>query len=181
MKMRRRYATILAFVALASGCAATVKRGPADAPLAKIPPSAASKLVLNVSGSTNSVNAKDWNDFRQEWKENFAEKAGAARVKFDMQEGPSKPTGEDGVLLTVYVDDYRFIRPGTRYLTGIMGGNAYIEAKLTYLSLKTGQSFGSQAINTSSSAWEGVFSPMTNKQVEAIAVDVLSNIKTNSK
>ncbi len=34
-----------------------------------------------------------------------------------------------------------------------------------------------QAYNTSSSAWEGVFSAMTNEQVEAIAVDVVKQIR----
>ena len=58
-----------------------------------------------------------------------------------------------------------------------MGGNAFIESKLSFSNLKNGESFGSQAANTSSSAWQGVFSAMTNKQVEAIAVDVFKQLK----
>lgn len=59
-----------------------------------------------------------------------------------------------------------------------MSGNAYIESTLTFNDLKTGRSFGSQTANTSSSAWEGVFSAMTNKQVEAIAADVMKQLKS---
>jgi hypothetical protein len=75
----------------------------------------------------------------------------------------------------VYVSDYRFLRPGTRYAAGILSGNAHIESKLSFSSFKTGEAYGSRAANASSSAWEGVFSAMTNKQVEAIAVDVTRN------
>ena len=39
------------------------------------------------------------------------------------------------------------------------------------------QRFGEQTYNTSSSAWEGVFSAMTNRQVDAIAADVVRQVK----
>jgi hypothetical protein len=139
--------------------------------------SASSKLVLNVGGATSSVSASDWEGFKLEWKENFLEQAKIAGVAFEVQEGPPRPTGEEGTLLFVYVNDYRFLRPGTRYATGILSGNAYIESKLSFSNLKTGEAYGSRAANTSSSAWEGVFSAMTNKQVEAIAVDVYKELK----
>lgn len=163
---------------LLTGCAATVKRDSADAKLSEIPKRATTKLVLNVSGPKETIGAKDWEGFKQEWKENFLEQAEAAHVAFEMQEGSPKATGEDGVLLSVFVQDYRFIRPGTRYVTGVMSGNAFIESKLTFSDLRTGEAFGSQVANTSSSAWEGIFSAMTNKQVEAIAADVFKQMKS---
>jgi len=168
---------VIALVLL-TGCAATVKRSSSEVALAPLPASAASKLVLNVGGSKASVEADDWAGFKLEWKENFAEQARIAGVSFEMQDGPPKPTGEDGTLLSVQVDDYRFIRPGTRYATGILSGNAYIESKLSFSNLKTGEAYGSRTANTSSSAWEGVFSAMTNKQVEAIAADVFKDLKS---
>lgn len=163
---------------LFTGCAATVKGNSVDTKLSEIPKRAASKLVLNVSGSNETTGSDDWEGFKQEWREYFLNQAEDAHIAFEMQEGPPRATGEDGVLLYVFVHDYRFIRPGTRYVTGVMSGNAFIESKLTFSDLRTGESFGSQTASTSSSAWEGIFSAMTNKQVEAIAQDVFKTIKS---
>ena len=175
--MRLHSALLLVSFVLLSGCAATVTRQSADAAMPPLPPSASSKLVLNVNGSAASANSSDWAAFKEEWQANFLEQARIAGVPFEMQDGQPKATGEDGTLLSVHVQDYRFIRPGTRFAVGIMSGNAYIESRLTFSSLKTGEVFGSKSASTSSSAWQGVFSPMTNKQVEAIAVDVYREIK----
>jgi hypothetical protein len=177
MDMRPRLAFLLVTFALLTGCAATITRQATDASPASMPASASSKLVLNVTGSAASVNSGDWAGFKQEWQENFLEQAKIAGVPFEMQDGPPKATGEEGTLLAVYVEDYRFVRPGTRYAVGIMSGNAFIQSKLTFSNLRTGEVLGSKSANTSSSAWQGVFSAMTNKQVEAIAADVLRDIK----
>jgi hypothetical protein len=174
--MRLRSALVLCSFVLLAGCAATVKRPSSDVAMAP-PPSASSKLVLNVSGTKSSVDSRDWTAFKQEWQENFLEQATIAGVPFEMQDGVPRAMGEDGTLLLVYVEDYRFLRPGTRYAIGVLGGNAYIESKLTFRNLKTGEVLGTRTANTSSSAWQGVFSAMTNKQVEAIAVDVFNEIK----
>ena len=163
-----------------AGCAAAVKRGSADAALPTLPASAASRLVLNVGGPRSVVESSDWSGFKAEWQENFATRAAAAGIPFAMQDGDAVPTGADGTLLVVDVRDYRFLRPGTRYLGGVMTGNAYIESTLTYRDLKTGRTWGAQSANTSSSAWEGVFSAMTNKQVEAIAADVVQQLKSGA-
>jgi hypothetical protein len=175
--MRIRAAFVLLAIVLLSGCAANVKRSTPDTALPSIPPVSASKLVLNVSGSPTSVGSGDWAGFKQEWQENFAEQAQVAGVAFEMQDGPPHSTGAEGTLLSVYVDDFRFIRPATRYLTGVMSGNAFIESKLSFSDLRSGSVYGTQDASTSSSAWQGIFSPVTNKQVEAIAVGVFKQMK----
>jgi hypothetical protein len=179
--MNFRCLAVAVFAFVLAGCSATIKRDSADHAAIVIPPSAASKLVLNVSGAKSQMEEEDWKQFVQEWVDNFTEQAAIAHVALEMQEGAAKPTGEDGVLLSVFVEDYRFLRPGTRYAVGVMAGNAFIESKLTYIDLKTGETYGSQVANTSSSAWEGIFSAMTNKQIEAIAADVFKQVKAGQK
>jgi hypothetical protein len=98
-------------------------------------------------------------------------------IAFESQEGPAKPTGEPGTLLSIYVDDYRYLSPGARYGFGVMTGNAYIEAVLTFADLATGTRFGVQTYNTSSSAWEGVLSAMTEKQIDAIVTEIARDMR----
>lgn len=179
--MNFRWFAVAIFAIILTGCSATVKRDSADQGISAIPQSSASKLVLNISGSRETTGESDWQGFKQEWVDNFREQAAIANVALELQDGPAKSTGENGVLLSVFIEDYRFLRPGTRYAVGVMAGNAFIESKLTFSDLKTGESYGSQVANTSSSAWEGIFSAMTNKQVEAIAVDVFKQVKGGKK
>jgi hypothetical protein len=175
--MNFRWTVAALCLALLTGCAAAVKKDSANAGSLEMPKKVISKLVLNVSGPKETTSAEDWNGFKQEWLEHFEEQAEEAHIAFEMQEGPPRATGEEGVLLYVFVQDYRFIRPGTRYIVGITAGNAFIESKLTLSDLQTGAPLGSQVANTASSAWEGIFSAMTNRQVEAIATDVFKQIK----
>lgn len=175
--MNFRWLITVVGLMLLAGCAATVNKDSSDTGLSEISKRPTAKLVLNVTGSSETTAGEDWAGFKQEWQEYFSEQAQAAHIAFEMQEGSPRTTGEDGLLLSVFINDYRFIRPGTRYMVGVMAGNAFIDSKLTFSDLRTGKAFGSQTANTSSSAWEGIFSAMTNKQVEAIATDVFEKIK----
>ncbi len=173
--MKRRLLLVAATLVLAA-CAATVKRG-TDGAAPALPAAAAQKLVLNVTGPASATGHADWSAFKDEWRAYFAAKSAEAGIPFQMQDGAPRPSGESGTLLVVTVNDFRFIRPGTRYGVGVMTGNAFIDSQLAFRDLKTGATWGTQQANTSSSAWEGVFSAMTNKQVEAIAADAVNQVK----
>ena len=175
--MTLRVAALAITFALLSGCAATVQKTSTEQTRPQIPRTSSAKLVLSINGSPASVNASDWDGFKAEWRVNFAEQARLAGVAFEMQDGPPRPTGEEGTLLNVFVDEYRFLRPGTRYGLGVMTGNAYIKSKLTFSNLKNGEPFGTHGADTTSSAMQGIFAPMTNKQVEAIAAEVFKQLK----
>ena len=173
---------------LLQGCGTTVTKGgtgPANSaqaatPLAQpvsVPAKATKKLVLNMTGSKVSVEAKDWAAFKEEWRATFEEHARDAGIAFTMQQGEAKPQAEDGTLLSVYVNDYRMVGIGARVFFGSMTGNAFVDAKMKFMDLRTGQAFGEQTYATSSSAWEGVFSGVTPQQVDAIAAEVFSNLK----
>jgi hypothetical protein len=173
---------ILLVIALASGCATTggsqdsasaaAPKGDTvaapSAPLA-IPPAAAKRLVLIMTGPTTVTQAKDWPAFQEEWRATFADHAKAAGVSFDVQKGDAHSIGASGTLLQVYVNDYRMVGVGARIFLGVMTGNAYIDAKGTYSDLESGNPFGERVYNTSSSAWGGVFAKMTPQQVDAVA------------
>ena len=183
--------TLLAAAIALTGCAATVqKTAPAQAaaPTAgaaataqapvRVPADASQRLVLNITGSKASTDAKDWAAFKQEWRAIFQEQASAAGLKFDYQDGEARASGEPGTLLAVTVNDYRYVGIGARLAFGIMTGNAFVDATLRFRNLRDGATFGEQSYNTSSSAWHGVFAAMTPKQIYAIADEVIREMKT---
>jgi hypothetical protein len=142
-----------------------------------VPAQSKARLVLNVAGAPQIVRSPDWETFRAEWRTAFQAEAEANSVAFVWQDGPLKPLDQAGTLLAVQVLDYRYLSPGARYGLGVMTGNAYVNAQLRFMSLADGRLFGEQTVNTSSSAWEGIFSAMTEKQIRAIAQDVMRDFK----
>ena len=70
-----------------------------------------------------------------------------------------------------------YIGIGARIFLGVMTGNAYIDAKVSFADLGSGQPFGERDYNTSSSAWAGIFAKVTPQQVDAIATMVFAEIK----
>jgi hypothetical protein len=141
------------------------------------------KAVANIhpggtmTGSKQVVEAKDWADFKKEWRDTFGEYAKGAKIDFSFVEGEVAPRAEDGTVVRVDVADYRIVGIGMRIMFGIMTGNAYIDAKVKYLSLRDGTVFGEQQYNTSSSAGSGIFAKVTPQQVDAIGNEVFRDLK----
>lgn len=167
----------LFLTALLAGCAATVQKSGDAAPL-RIDEPSARNLVLSMTGSKAAVESPDWEQMKGEWRAAFKAEATQAGVTLEFQDGQPKPTGKAGTLVVVHLNDYRYLSPGARYGFGVMTGNAYLDSKVTFLNLQSGKPYGERAYNTSSTAWQGVFSAMTEKQVHAIAREIFDEIRS---
>lgn len=196
MKQQFGFASLLAGLMLA-GCASGLPNGASTAPAsaatapaaaAAVPPELASKpirvpaesahkVALTMTGSKAVVEAKEWAGFKEEWRATFADHAKDAGIAFVWQDGPTRPAADAGTLVSVYVNDYRQVGIGARIFLGIMTGNAHIDAKVSLSNLNSGEPFGDQVYNTSSSAWAGVFAKMTPQQLDAITSEVFREIK----
>jgi len=120
----------------------------------------------------------DWELFRTEWRTAMASATGSAGKQFTYAD--VEPTGaatESGTLIVVTVNDYRYISPGARYGFGIMTGNAFIDADARFYELPGRRDLGARKYATSSSAWQGIFSAMTDKQIAAITAEMLKEIE----
>ncbi len=53
--------------------------------------------------------------------------------------------------------------------------NAYIDARARFEDLRSGRLVGERSFNTTSSAWQGVFSAMTDKQLDAISRELIAD------
>lgn len=169
-------AVVLIAVAALAGCAANVERGSVSEAPVQIPAASSKNVVLNVTGSSVATNSDDWEPFKGEWRSAMAAAAAARGAAFAAQEGAPRAAGEPGTLVVVDVNDYRYLTPGARFGFGVMTGNAYIDSDVRFVDLRTGAPFGERSYDTSSSAWQGVFSAMTAKQIQAISQEVVAEI-----
>lgn len=142
-----------------------------------VPAASARTVVMSMTGSKQVVEAKDWADFKREWRDTFSDHAKAAGITFTFVEGDIQPQGQDGTMLLVNVADYRMVGIGARIMFGIMTGNAFIDARIKFANLRDGAVFGEQQYNTSSSAAGGVFAKVTPQQVDMIGNEVFGDLK----
>lgn len=160
-----------------TGCAASIQKSATDAPI-KASAESARLVMMNVTGSRLATKSNDWEKLKEEWRDAMKSAATEIGADFSPQEGKPQPTGEAGTLVVVNVDDYRYIAAGTRWGFGVFTGNAFVNSSVQFRDLKTGALLGQRSYNTSSTAWEGVFSAMTGKQIEAICTEIASEIRT---
>jgi hypothetical protein len=172
-------ATVLSVVLIGlSGCAATVKKSADSKPIA-IGNDAAKGFVLNMTGSKTATDSSDWEPFKGLWRQALKEDAATMSATFAAQEGEAKSTGEPGTLLVVDIADFRYLSTGMRYGFGVMTGNAFVQAHVTFRDLKTGDLWGERNYDTTSTAWEGIFSAMTEKQVRAICQQIVADLSSH--
>jgi hypothetical protein len=139
----------------------------------QIPADAAKRLVLNMQLAPQHARDSGWDGFKKEWHDITKEQAAARGVAFAMQDGDAKPSGEEGTLVVVKVNDYKHVGIGARIMFGVMTGNAYIEAQVEFRDLATGKLYGERTYNTSSS----VFAAVTPKQIYSLADLLLKELK----
>jgi hypothetical protein len=107
----------------------------------------------------------------------MAASAAEKGVLFSNQYGAPRPTGTLGMLVVVEVSDYRILDTGTRFSWGIMTGNAFLYSRIRLVDLETGFIMRDGAYRTSSTAWQGIFSAMTSKQVQAVCDNLMEQIR----
>ena len=131
---------------------------------------------MNITGSKVATASKDWEQLKGEWRAAMKAAATAGGIKYSEQDNATRPPAEPGTLVTVHVNDYRYISAGARFGFGVMTGNAFMNSTVSFADLRDGRIYGERSYNTASSAWEGIFSAMTAQQIEAICKEIVMEL-----
>jgi hypothetical protein len=175
--MRSLSLVILFAVVLLGGCTAAVRTtSPPSAPVA-VSGDSSRYVVLNIAGSEQAMQSPNWTQLVAEWQKAMTETTDAAGIRLSVQGGEPSATGEQGTLVALQVNSFRYVSPAARYLGGVFTGNAYIAATVKFLNLRTGEVLGERSYNTASRGGQGIFAPMTDRQVRAMASEIMAEIK----
>lgn len=174
--MPSRIVATLALALLLAGCAATVRQPDEPQPGIEIPAAATGRIVVVVKGSDKAIASDDWEALRDAWRAALRTAADEAGVAFDWRDSEASVPRGDGTVAVIRVNDYRYVSTGARYGLGVFTGNAFVDAEVTYRDARTGRPIGRRSFSTSSSAWEGIFSAMTTKQLEALGKEIVAPV-----
>lgn len=170
-------ALLLVVIFTLGGCAANVTKPTGDATVAPLAlTTRPTAVALVITGAPAIESSADWQTFRAEWRTAFNAAAGAAGVAATYFEAEPADQPPGAVLIRVRVNEYRYLTPGARFGLGIMTGNAFIDADAEFVEFPARRVAGKRKYATSSSAWQGVFSAMTDKQVRAISDTMLQEL-----
>ena len=137
------------------------------------------RIALIIEGSTIAKNSSDWQLFRAEWRTGLYEAAVGVGMNFSFFDTDIPPETKPTILIILKIDDYRYITTSTRYSYGAMTGNAFMDIGVDLVELPARRLIISKKYKTSSSAWQGIFSAMTDKQIRAISDDIINCILQN--
>ncbi|MBW0172445.1 MAG: DUF4410 domain-containing protein [Hydrogenophaga sp.] len=166
----------LATAVFLTGCAATVTRD-AKAPAASgASPAAAKTVVLEVYGARNIGSGEDWDALLEEWQTSMSAAAASKGAQFKLAKAEAARPSGPAVLVKMKVNDFRYVSQAKRYAVGVFAGNAFMDLDVEFVELPQLKTFANRKFQTSSSAWQGVFSAMTPKQVEAVSKEIMSEV-----
>lgn len=174
---------LAAGVASLVGCAATVYQTPTAASVPSAAPRAqapAGALVAVVSGSPAARASSDWPSFIAEWQDSLAASADTAKMPFFFAQDEASIPAKASILVRLTVHDFRYVSTAKRYVLGVIAGNAYMDVDAHYIELPGNKPFGSKKFNTSSSAWEGIFSAVTPKQVRTVSELIVKDVTSTA-
>jgi hypothetical protein len=173
--------TTCAAALVLAGCATTVNQtsapgaSTASAPASLQIPAASGAIAVVLVASAEMKKSGDWKSFTDEWQSALPEAAKELKTSSSLAENEAAIAPGSARLIRVKVNDFRYISTAKRFMLGIMAGNAFMDLDVEYVQLPSMQVLGSKKINTSSSAWEGIFSGVTPRQVAAVSMVVLKD------
>ncbi len=163
---------IVAFLIFLTGCAATVQQPTEDvAPLDLS--GKPGVLAVVVTGSEEILATSNWQRLDAEWRRALSAAARNAGLQFLYLETPAEEQPQGTVLAQITVNDYRYVSPGARFAVGIMTGNAHIDTSVAFYEFPGPRTIGTRSYSTSSSALQGVMSPMIDRQLDAISAEIV--------
>ena len=133
--------------------------------------------MLVVEGSDTTRAQEDWADFRGLWSDALRTSATAAGIQGSVRDSRPSSLDPPGVVVEVRIESFRYVSTGARYGLGVMTGNAHIKANAQFIEVPGGKVAATRTYDTASSAWQGIFAPMTVKQVQAITDQIVAEAR----
>lgn len=163
---------------LLSGCAARVKQGGEQE--LRLQESAKTNLVVTFVGSRQVEANADWYLLKGVWSQALSADAAAEGYSTSFLGGQPKSQPRDGVMVVINVSNFRYIQWKSRFWASFTTGNAWVNARVEFRDLRTGQILGSRTYDSYSLGWQMWFSAMTEKQLRKISRLMIADIKAAS-
>lgn len=170
MKKSIGTAWLVLMIALLAGCAATptVREEGRTSDLSRF---STVQVIVDAPASVKSV--EGYEDAAAELTKAFTE-AVRATGKFPAV-GPNA-AGSAVLEARLSIDELNYVHGAGRAIAGILAGRAILKVTMTLRDKANGAALGSVTADHQSSHLQGVFSPTTSRQIDAVAKELASKL-----
>jgi len=95
-----------------------------------------------------------------------------AKVTIEKVPGATGP----GLRISLTVLDFQYVSGASRFVRGMMSGNALLRVKVELSDLQTNTKKGESILGTTSNAREGIFGGITSRQIDAVSDSIVAMI-----
>ena len=157
-----------------TGCASQVKKSDL------IQPSVQREKLQNIQISINPnrrfAASRNYDESMDELRRVLQEKIVSAIPDAKVTIGNTPTAIGPGLRISLTVLDFKYVAGSTRFLSGMMSGNALLRVKVELSDLQTNTKNGESILGTTSSAKEGIFGGITSRQIEAVSDSIVAMI-----
>lgn len=135
-------------------------------------------IAVLVNPSSHASSTSEWGRLRQDLRGGLSAAAMKNGVRCELVDTDAKLADSSaGTLVQVNVFNFKYISEEDRVISGIWGGDAFINVEVEFYQLPGKRLIGKRRYSTSTSALEGALSAATSKQASAIGQEVMAELK----
>jgi hypothetical protein len=165
----------LGLLGMMGGCAVPVKSTGTETKLG-VPSASSRKVVLMVMGKPEWEADEAYGLLVQEWQTAMNAAATDAKMSYAYFAPGAKPAPEAATLVKVKVNEFKFASATKRWTLEGLGSKAFIDADVSFNDMQSGRELGTRKYSSSAGALQGVFSAMTEGQLQAIATAIVKEV-----
>lgn len=132
-------------------------------------------VAVLLTANSAVMQKSGWLELESDWEKILPKIASAEKTNAAMISNESALTRNQTMLVKVKVNDFRYTSTAKRILLGVMAGNAYMDLEVEYIQLPSKRVLASKRINTTSSAWEGIASAVTPRQIQTVSKQIIQD------
>ncbi|WP_068824686.1 hypothetical protein [Pseudomonas sp. BMS12] len=174
--MRPLLSAALLLATTLAGCAGQVQTNASSGEL-ELSKQARRHLLVHIDGSPSAKADPRWQEMESAMRSHLDRQVFNALYQVTFVGERRSIAQQPGLMVEVQISDFNYQEQLPRYFLGPATSEAWVGTQVSLYDLQSGRQLGSRSYRSSSSGWGGVFSAMSEKQIQAMSKRIVQDIR----
>jgi hypothetical protein len=157
-----------------AGCASQVQKSKVIQP--NVEREKLQNIQISINPSRRFSASPNYSESMDELRRILQEKIASAIPDAKVAIGNTPAAIGPGLRISLTVLDFQYVSAASRFVRGMMSGNALLRVKVELSDLQTNTKKGESILGTTSNAREGIFGGITSRQIDAVSDSIVAMI-----